>query len=83
MLYRPSDISATSRLLCIHMGFDRVPTAAVSVLSARAVGLGDSGSVYFGVNIEFPGVPLNQSVRGAFRQGAGWCKPEALMDGPA
>ena len=29
----------------------------------RAVGLGDSGSIYFGVNIEFPGVPLNQSVR--------------------
>ncbi len=31
--------------------------------AGRAVGLGESGCVYFGVNIEFPGVPLNQSVR--------------------
>jgi len=28
----------------------------------RAVGLGDSGSVYLGVNLEFPGTPLNNSV---------------------
>ncbi len=38
-------------------------TSASALSAGRAVGLGNSGSVYFGVNIEFPGVPLNQSVR--------------------
>jgi hypothetical protein len=28
----------------------------------RAVGLGASGAVYFGANLEFPGNPLSQSV---------------------
>ena len=28
----------------------------------RAVGLGKSGTVYIGVNLEFPGLPLNNSV---------------------
>lgn len=28
----------------------------------RAVGLGGSGAVYFGANLEFPGNPLSQSV---------------------
>lgn len=28
----------------------------------RAVGLGGSGAVYLGVNLEFPGLPLNNSV---------------------
>lgn len=28
----------------------------------RAVGLGKSGAVYIGVNLEFPGLPLNNSV---------------------
>lgn len=31
--------------------------------NCRAAGLGASGSVYIGVNLEFPGAPLNNSVR--------------------
>jgi hypothetical protein len=32
------------------------------LLLPRAVGLGASGAVYFGANLEFPGNPLSQSV---------------------
>lgn len=31
-------------------------------MRCRAVGLGESGAVYLGVNLEFPGTPLNNSV---------------------
>ena len=36
---------------------------ALALCGGRAVGLGESGRIYFGGNVEFPGVPLNQSVR--------------------
>lgn len=37
--------------------------AAFLAVAPRAVGLGESGRIYFGFNLEFPGVPLNSSVR--------------------
>ncbi|MQM19968.1 hypothetical protein Taro_052978 [Colocasia esculenta] len=45
-----------------------VPTAMalarppISNFRVGAVGLGSSGRIYFGANLEFPGTPLNQSV---------------------
>lgn len=40
----------------------------------RAVGLGASGNVYVGVNLEFPGLPLNNSV--------GFCMLECRSSSP-
>ncbi|KAL4320132.1 hypothetical protein GQ457_18G012720 [Hibiscus cannabinus] len=34
----------------------------ISKFHVGAVGLGSSGRIFFGVNLEFPGLPLNQSV---------------------
>ena len=59
-----------SLVAALHCAGGSRPCMRTAVLSTalccaghRAVGLGNSGCVYFGVNIEFPGVPLNQSVR--------------------
>ena len=51
---------------------------SVALCGRRAVGLGDSGRVYFGVNIEFPGVPLNQSVRDRWP-----CSPPDMHSAPS
>ncbi|KAE8700326.1 Cytidine deaminase 1 [Hibiscus syriacus] len=34
----------------------------ISKFHVGAVGMGSSGRIFFGVNLEFPGLPLNQSV---------------------
>jgi hypothetical protein len=76
----------------------RAPTATTDSLAANthtcrrrrcsAVGLGASGAVYFGANLEFPGNPLSQSVRGGGVCGAarvtdvGCCQRQGRGDPP-
>jgi hypothetical protein len=59
--YCVSPFQQTSRVVqrpVLYLQLDRLSVCPAS----RAVGLGGSGGIYVGVNLEFPGAPLSNSV---------------------
>ncbi|MEW6280566.1 MAG: cytidine deaminase [Candidatus Eremiobacterota bacterium] len=74
-------------LIPVARGFARAP---ISGFRVGVVGKGRKGDLYFGYNIEFPGVPLNQTVHGeqaavsiALMKGETSMEAVALIDAPS
>ncbi|WCJ42650.1 cytidine deaminase 1 [Euphorbia peplus] len=59
---KQSDLSLLNLLPTLVKSAQALARAPISNFYVGAVGLGSSGRIYFGANLEFPGLPLHHSV---------------------